>query len=110
LEVELHTALETLVVGSKEPNERLVYKGWHLFKKGPLSVGDAAARKGQDLHVVGRIRGLHDFWNALMDSPAATKNRNLLGNIFGKVAPDEVWKAGRLLGDSLEAIRPDSAT
>jgi len=109
LERELNGALQTLVVGSKEPKTRLVYRVWDILKTGPVSAGDAAKRKGQELHVVGRIRGLHDFWNALMDSPVARKNRNLLGTTFGTIASEQVWAAGQRLGDSLEAVRPRGA-
>lgn len=73
LEKEFRNPWNTLTMSFEMPSSRFIYILWDILKephKILKTLGDKLAKKGHEIFVVSRVRGLHDFWKDLTSSPA----------------------------------------
>ena len=104
---EFNNAWKALVTNEERPSTRIIYTLWDILKN-PLNIlsaiGDKLRKKGHELSVIGRARGLHDFWKELVDSPIPQKNLELLSNLIPKIASDKEWQLSRDLANSVNTL------
>ena len=110
---EFENAWQTLTTAENRPSTRFVYVLWDVFKNPTRilqSIGDKAADRGRELSVIGRARGLHDFWNDLIRSPLADRNRELMTELFPDQVEQEAWEAANRFGQSANGFLMKSST
>jgi len=103
---EFDNAWKTFVVDLERPSTRIIYTLWDIFKN-PLNIlpaiGDKLRAKGHELSVIGKVRGLHDFWEELVN--AQVPNRNIeLSKMFPRLADEREWQLSRNLANSINSF------
>ena len=104
---EFDNAWKTFVVSQEKPSTRIIYTLWDILKnpvKTLPAIGDKLRAKGHELSIIGRVRGLHDFWKELANSPIPQKNLELLSNLFPKLASDVEWQLSYDLANSVNTL------
>jgi hypothetical protein len=61
-------------------------------------------KKGRTLAVTGQIRGLHAFWEEMLDAPTQEDNYAALAGFNVGIAAPKVWQAKRTLGTALSRL------
>jgi hypothetical protein len=104
---EFDNAWKALVANQERPSTRIIYTLWDVLKN-PLNmlptIGDKLRTKGHELSIIGRVKGLHDFWKELANSPVPKKNLELLSTLFPRLASDEEWQLSRDLANSVNTF------
>jgi hypothetical protein len=104
---EFDNAWKTFVVSQERPTTRIIYIMWDILKK-PWeflqAAGDKLRERGHELSIIGKVRGLHDFWSELANSPVPERNFELLSNLFPAMAPEREWELSRDLANSVNAL------
>jgi hypothetical protein len=106
LQSEFDSALKLLMEKEKRQSTRLIYRLWEYIKaptKIVTTIGDRAAKKGQDKYLVGRAKGLHDFWNDLANSPPSDVARVQFDRLFRSHSDDKTWESGKKLAEAVNA-------
>ena len=105
LRSEFDKAVKALIDKEKRPSTRLIYTLWDMLKspsKILQEIGDKLVAKGQEEYIIGRVKGLHDFWKDLADSPTSDVMRRHFNRLFPKQADEYTWKLGQRLATALE--------
>jgi hypothetical protein len=102
LKAEFDTALKQVLEGETRQSTRVIYTLWDILKeptKMLAAIGDKMAKKGREEYAIGRVKGLHDFWDDLANSPPSTAMRTRFNMLFPKRSEDKVWESGRKLAE-----------
>lgn len=105
---EFQNAWQTLIEEKKRPSTRIIYKIWRVLKN-PLNtleeIGDLIAARGNELSVIDRVNGLHDFYKNLASSPIPKLNRELINTTFPKIAEERAWSLAEQLAIKMNSIQ-----
>lgn len=104
LKHDFSNAWEAVTKKYKSRRQRLIYTLWDLLKE-PLKIlvkiGDKLVDTGKRQSVVGRARGLNEFWEELLDAPL----RIDLSKLFRERAPDSLWAAASRYATEAKKLR-----
>jgi hypothetical protein len=106
LKAEFDGALKQVLEKEMRQSTRLIYTLWDILKQPKdilVAIGDKIVKKGREKYAVGRVKGLHDFWDDLANSPPSTAMRTQFNKLFLKQSEDKAWESGRKLA---EAVNP----
>jgi hypothetical protein len=103
---EFDNAWKALITSQERPSTRIIYTLWDILKSLTIlpAIGDKLRDKGHELSIIGRAKGLHDFWAELLNSPVPQKNLEMMSNLFPRLADDKEWQLSRDLADSVNAL------
>ena len=106
LKLEVDNAVKMLLEKERRPGTRVIYTLWDFIKepsKIVKTIGDKVVKRGQDKYVVGRVKGLHDFWNDLASSPPSDVVNLQFNRLFPRRSDEQTWEAGRKLAAAINA-------
>lgn len=85
MRAEFDAAIEKLLKHETRSSTRVIYTLWDLIKE-PTKIlkagGDKLAERGREEYIINRVRGLHDFWADLANSPPASVTQGYLRRLF----------------------------
>jgi len=106
LRVEFDSALKQLLEKETRQSTRVIYMLWDILKE-PTKIlqalGDKVTKRGRERYIVGRVKGLHDFWDDLSNSPPSNIMRTQFNRLFPKRSEDKTWESGRKLAEAVNA-------
>jgi len=105
LQNQFDAALKTLLEREDKQSTRFIYRIWDVIKeptKMLAAFGDKVAVAGREKYIVGRARGLHDFWDGLAQGPPHGIAREQFHRLFHKRAEDGTWQLAEKLARALE--------
>jgi len=104
--VEFDSALKQLLEKETRQSTRVIYMLWDILKE-PTKIlqalGDKVTKRGRERYIVGRVKGLHDFWDDLSNSPPSNIMRTQFNRLFPKRSEDKTWESGRKLAEAVNA-------
>jgi len=106
IKTEFEKALDLVHEREKRSSTRIIYTLWDFFKE-PTKVlktfGDKLSKRGREEYIIGRVKGLHDFWEDLAESPTSDNVRRQFNKIFPKQADESTWTLGKRLAETVNA-------
>jgi len=106
LEKEFASALKSLLEKETPSSTRLIYTLWDVLKEPTKilqSIGDKLSKRGREEYIIGRVKGLHDFWDDLANSPPSNMMRTHFNRLFPKSSDDKTWELGQKLAETVNA-------
>jgi hypothetical protein len=104
LEREFEDAIKLTFEREARPSNRLIYTLWDIVKeptKALQAVGDKLVKRGREEQIVGRVKGLHDFWRDLANAPPSDVARAQFNRLFSKRSDDRTWDLGQQLAEAV---------
>ena len=109
---DFDNAWSAFVAKLERPSTRIIYTVWDIFKN-PANIlsafGDKLRTRGHELSVIGKVRGLHDFWKELVSSPIIERNAQLL-KLFPRLAAEQDWRKSARLANQINTFLNESVT
>ncbi|MFL6352363.1 MAG: hypothetical protein ACJ74Z_11015 [Bryobacteraceae bacterium] len=99
-------ALEKLLEREKHASTRVIYTLWDLIKeptKMLKTLGDKLADKGRSEYIIQRVRGLHDFWADLANSPPAGLAQEQFRRLFPNRVDESTWELGEKFAETVNS-------
>jgi len=104
LKREFDDALKLVLEREARPSSRLVYTLWDIVKEPTkllTALGDKLVKRGKEEQIIGRVKGLHDFWRDLAEAPPSDLMRTHFNRLFSKRSDDRTWILGQQLAEAV---------
>jgi|GEM_PF-5338123 len=97
-------AWNMLLSKNREPSTRIIYTLWDILKSPTdalIALGDSLKKYGHEESILGKVRGLHDFWQELVKSPLPERNLDLIHKISSRLVGQDTWRASKKLAHGI---------
>lgn len=103
LQKEYNAAWQELIKKEKEPGKRITHTIWDSVKS-PTAPVDMLAQKDKRDQIINKVKGLHDFWKDMVNTPIPERNIDLLKSVFGSQVDLGHWNEAESLAESIEKM------